>query len=111
MCFVRWTALHNNQRDDGKDLKDPKDTKRPEQPVSGPGVGGRLGTTGGTLLTQYLMKEKGMIKVRPCGSRGSQPLPLPSIRVSLHARDELFHTAYLAPSHALLYIYTQADAP
>ncbi|KAF2536820.1 hypothetical protein F2Q68_00019336 [Brassica cretica] len=30
--------------------------------MSGPGHGGRVGTTGRSLLTQYLLKQGGMIK-------------------------------------------------
>ncbi|KAL2632458.1 hypothetical protein R1flu_017144 [Riccia fluitans] len=41
---------------------DPVKSKRPDLPVTGPGFGGRVGTTKGSLLTQYLMKEGGMIK-------------------------------------------------
>ncbi|CAK9191290.1 unnamed protein product [Sphagnum jensenii] len=41
---------------------DPKKSKRPDLPVTGPGFGGRVGTTKGSLLTQYLMREGGMIK-------------------------------------------------
>ncbi len=35
---------------------DPKKSKRPDLPVTGPGFGGRVGTTKGSLLTQYLMR-------------------------------------------------------
>ncbi|KAF1881401.1 hypothetical protein Lal_00023437 [Lupinus albus] len=35
---------------------------KPELPMTGPGFGGRVGTTQGSLLTQYLMKQGGMIK-------------------------------------------------
>ncbi|KAJ8747230.1 hypothetical protein K2173_017310 [Erythroxylum novogranatense] len=35
---------------------------KPELPITGPGHGGRLGTSNGSLLTQYLLKQGGMIK-------------------------------------------------
>ncbi|KAJ3682416.1 hypothetical protein LUZ60_014989 [Juncus effusus] len=44
-----------------KMLKDPLKSHKPEQPVSGPGFGGKIGTTKGSLLTQYLMKEGGLL--------------------------------------------------
>ncbi|KAK3240584.1 hypothetical protein CYMTET_49585 [Cymbomonas tetramitiformis] len=37
-------------------------TKLPELPTQGPGCGGRVGTTGKTMLTQYLLKEQGLVK-------------------------------------------------
>ncbi|KAF2575960.1 hypothetical protein F2Q70_00001141 [Brassica cretica] len=40
----------------------PEPTHKPELPMSGPGHGGRVGTTGRSLLTQYLLKQGGMIK-------------------------------------------------
>ncbi|XP_062205671.1 uncharacterized protein LOC133907616 [Phragmites australis] len=43
-------------------LKDPLKSHKPEAPVNGPGYGGRVGTTKGSLLTQYLLKEGGLIK-------------------------------------------------
>lgn len=43
-------------------LKDPFKSHKPEVPVNGPGHGGRVGTTKGSLLTQYLLKQGGMIK-------------------------------------------------
>ncbi|KAG0619396.1 hypothetical protein M758_4G136700 [Ceratodon purpureus] len=45
-----------------KARSDPVKSKRPDLPMSGPGFGGRVGTTKGSLLTQYLMREGGMIK-------------------------------------------------
>jgi hypothetical protein len=88
--------MKRKQRDDGKDMKDPKVTKRPEQPLSGPGVGGRLGTTGGTLLTQYLMKEKGMIKVRAL-----PPSLCPSAMLAAWVEDVFFaasrHSTHSSP--------------
>lgn len=39
-----------------KALKDPLKSHKPELPVTGPGFGGRVGTTKGSLLTQYLLK-------------------------------------------------------
>ncbi|URE06374.1 WD domain, G-beta repeat [Musa troglodytarum] len=45
-----------------KALKDPMKSHKPELPVTGPGFGGRVGVTKGSLLTQYLMKQGGLIK-------------------------------------------------
>ncbi|WOL00178.1 WD repeat-containing protein 70 [Canna indica] len=45
-----------------KALKDPMKSHKPECPVDGPGFGGRVGTTKGSLLTQYLLKQGGLIK-------------------------------------------------
>lgn len=45
-----------------KARNDPVKSKRPDLPMSGPGFGGRVGTTKGSLLTQYLMREGGLIK-------------------------------------------------
>lgn len=39
-----------------KALKDPMKSHKPELPVTGPGFGGRVGVTKGSLLTQYLLK-------------------------------------------------------
>lgn len=39
-----------------KARSDPVKSKRPDLPMSGPGFGGRVGTTKGSLLTQYLMR-------------------------------------------------------
>lgn len=41
-----------------KARSDPKKSKRPDLPVTGPGFGGRVGTTKGSLLTQYLMRVR-----------------------------------------------------
>ncbi|RWW07479.1 hypothetical protein GW17_00029141 [Ensete ventricosum] len=41
-----------------KALKDPMKSHKPELPVTGPGFGGRVGVTKGSLLTQYLLKAK-----------------------------------------------------
>lgn len=45
-----------------KILKDPLKSHKPELPMTGPGFGGRVGTTQGSLLTQYLLKQGGLIK-------------------------------------------------
>ncbi|XP_076894818.1 uncharacterized protein LOC143547222 [Bidens hawaiensis] len=45
-----------------KILKDPLKSHKPEAPMNGPGFGGRVGVTKGSLLTQYLLKQGGMIK-------------------------------------------------
>ena len=46
----------SRKRQREKMLKDPVKSHKPEMPVSGPGFGGRVGTTKGSLLTQYLLK-------------------------------------------------------
>lgn len=46
----------SRKRQREKILKDPVKSHKPEAPMTGPGHGGRLGTTKGSLLTQYLMK-------------------------------------------------------
>ncbi|KAM3376472.1 WD repeat-containing protein 70 [Capsicum galapagoense] len=43
-------------------LKDPLKSHKPELPITGPGFGGRVGSTKGSLLTQYLLKQGGLIK-------------------------------------------------
>ncbi|KAJ0254157.1 F112 [Hirschfeldia incana] len=52
----------SRKRQREKTLKDPLKAHKPELPMSGPGHGGRVGTTGSSLLTQYLLKQGGMIK-------------------------------------------------
>ncbi|XP_010264822.1 PREDICTED: WD repeat-containing protein 70 [Nelumbo nucifera] len=52
----------SRKRQREKALKDPIKSHRPELPVTGPGFGGRVGSTKGSLLTQYLLKQGGMIK-------------------------------------------------
>ncbi|OEL27975.1 WD repeat-containing protein 70 [Dichanthelium oligosanthes] len=52
----------SRKRQREKILKDPLKSHKPEAPVNGPGFGGRVGTTKGSLLTQYLLKEGGLIK-------------------------------------------------
>ncbi|XP_008783745.2 WD repeat-containing protein 70 [Phoenix dactylifera] len=52
----------SRKRQREKALKDPMKSHKPELPVTGPGFGGRVGTTKGSLLTQYLMKQGGLIK-------------------------------------------------
>ncbi|KAF8672701.1 hypothetical protein HU200_049397 [Digitaria exilis] len=52
----------SRKRQREKILKDPLKSHKPEAPVNGPGHGGRVGTTKGSLLTQYLLKEGGLIK-------------------------------------------------
>ncbi|XAR58077.1 hypothetical protein NMG60_11026454 [Bertholletia excelsa] len=58
--LFRDQPSRKRQRD--KILKDPLKSHKPECPITGPGHGGRLGTTKGSLLTQYLLKQGGMIK-------------------------------------------------
>ncbi|CAN7047452.1 hypothetical protein IGI04_025479 [Brassica rapa subsp. trilocularis] len=52
----------SRKRQREKTLKDPLKAHKPELPMTGPGHGGRVGTTGSGLLTQYLLKQGGMIK-------------------------------------------------
>jgi len=52
----------SRKRQREKILKDPLKSHKPEAPVNGPGYGGRVGTSKGSLLTQYLLKEGGLIK-------------------------------------------------
>lgn len=52
----------SRKRQREKALKDPMKSHKPELPVTGPGFGGRVGTTKGSLLTQYLLKQGGLIK-------------------------------------------------
>lgn len=68
--FVIQPVIHNphalplfrdqpsRKRQREKALKDPIMSHKPELPVTGPGHGGRVGTTKGSLLTQYLLKVK-----------------------------------------------------
>ncbi|XP_031486084.1 uncharacterized protein LOC116254687 [Nymphaea colorata] len=52
----------SRKRQREKVLKDPMKSHKPDLPVTGPGFGGRVGSTKGSLLTQYLLKEGGLIK-------------------------------------------------
>ncbi|XP_004493837.1 uncharacterized protein [Cicer arietinum] len=52
----------SRKRQREKVLKDPLKSHKPELPMTGPGFGGRVGTSQGSLLTQYLLKKGGMIK-------------------------------------------------
>lgn len=52
----------SRKRQREKILKDPLKAHKPDLPMTGPGFGGRVGTTQGSLLTQYLLKQGGMIK-------------------------------------------------
>ncbi|KAI3742490.1 hypothetical protein L1987_60174 [Smallanthus sonchifolius] len=54
--------LPSRKRQREKILKDPLKSHKPEAPMNGPGFGGRVGVTKGSLLTQYLLKQGGMIK-------------------------------------------------
>uniref|UniRef100_A0A2P2QLC8 Uncharacterized protein n=1 Tax=Rhizophora mucronata TaxID=61149 RepID=A0A2P2QLC8_RHIMU len=58
--LFRDQPSRKRQRD--KILKDPLKSHKPELPITGPGHGGRLGTSNGSLLTQYLLKQGGMMK-------------------------------------------------
>lgn len=46
----------SRKRQREKVLKDPLKSHKPELPITGPGFGGRVGSTKGSLLTQYLLK-------------------------------------------------------
>lgn len=46
----------SRKRQREKILKDPIKSHKPELPMTGPGFGGRVGSTKGSLLTQYLLK-------------------------------------------------------
>lgn len=46
----------SRKRQREKILKDPVKSHKPEIPITGPGHGGRVGTSSGSLLTQYLLK-------------------------------------------------------
>lgn len=46
----------SRKREREKTLKDPVKSHKPELPMTGPGFGGRVGASKGSLLTQYLMK-------------------------------------------------------
>ena len=46
----------SRKRQREKILKDPLKSHKPEAPMNGPGFGGRVGVTKGSLLTQYLLK-------------------------------------------------------
>ncbi|KAH0661136.1 hypothetical protein KY290_027104 [Solanum tuberosum] len=52
----------SRKRQREKELKDPLKSHKPELPITGPGFGGRVGSTKGSLLTQYLLKQGGLIK-------------------------------------------------
>ncbi|ONK70878.1 uncharacterized protein A4U43_C04F2460 [Asparagus officinalis] len=52
----------SRKRQREKALKDPMKSHKPELPMTGPGFGGRVGTTKGSLLTQYLLKQGGLMK-------------------------------------------------
>ena len=46
-----------------RDRKDPVASKRPELPMTGPGHGGRVGASKGSLLTQYLLRVRAVAGV------------------------------------------------
>lgn len=50
----------SKKRQREKELADPVKTRRPDPgtAIAGIGKGGKIGTTGGTLLTQYVLKHK-----------------------------------------------------
>lgn len=59
----------SRKRQREKILKDPAKSHRPELPVTGPGHGGRTGTSSGSLLTQYLLKVSMASTIRRYNSR------------------------------------------
>ncbi|MBA0822337.1 hypothetical protein Goarm_019144, partial [Gossypium armourianum] len=60
VCVAR--APRKKSVDDFEAPLDPVKSHKPELPITGPGHGGRVGSTKGSLLTQYLLKQGGMIK-------------------------------------------------
>jgi hypothetical protein len=56
----------SRKRQREKILKDPLKSHKPEAPVNGPGYGGRVGTTKGSLLTQYLLKVMHILNISMC---------------------------------------------
>eukprot|EP00850_Spirogloea_muscicola_P000386 SM000001S04788 [mRNA] locus=s1:2312983:2316452:+ [translate_table: standard] len=72
--FQARPAIHNphalplfreepgRKRQREKARSDPIKSKRPDLPMEGAGHGGRVGKSKGSLLTQYLLKEGGLIK-------------------------------------------------
>lgn len=56
----------SRKRQREKARSDPMKSKRPDLPVTGPGFGGRVGTTKGSLLTQYLLKVSNMTTLWVC---------------------------------------------
>ncbi|CAI5470294.1 unnamed protein product [Closterium sp. Yama58-4] len=52
----------SRKRQREKARKDPVQSQRPDLPMEGPGHGGRVGQTKGTLLTQYLLRDGGLLK-------------------------------------------------
>eukprot|EP00850_Spirogloea_muscicola_P008358 SM000044S16005 [mRNA] locus=s44:514126:517938:+ [translate_table: standard] len=72
--FQARPAIHNphalplfreepgRKRQREKARSDPIKSKRPDLPVEGAGHGGRVGKSKGSLLTQYLLREGGLIK-------------------------------------------------
>ncbi|CAL1357106.1 unnamed protein product [Linum trigynum] len=52
----------SRKRQREKILKDPLKSHKPDLPMTGPGHGGRIGSSKGSMLTQYLMKKGGMLK-------------------------------------------------
>ncbi|CAI7839805.1 unnamed protein product [Closterium sp. NIES-54] len=64
----------SRKRQREKARKDPVASQRPDLPMEGPGHGGRVGQTKGTLLTQYLLR----VRAAPCPLPPAPcPLPLP----------------------------------
>lgn len=51
----------SRKRQREKMLKDPLKAHKPELPITGPGHGGRVGASKGSLLTQYLLKVTSLL--------------------------------------------------
>ncbi|KAE8685337.1 tetratricopeptide repeat protein 7B-like [Hibiscus syriacus] len=67
LCCLEALMVHSRdqpsrKRQREKIPKDPVKSHKPELPINGPGHGGRVGSTKGSLLTRYLLKQGGMIK-------------------------------------------------
>ena len=56
----------SRKRQREKARSDPLKSMRPDLPMTGPGHGGRVGTTKGSLLTQYLLKVCLIMPVQLC---------------------------------------------
>lgn len=83
----------SRKRQREKARSDPIKSKRPDLPVTGPGFGGRVGTTKGSLLTQYLLKEGGLMKETWMDED-------PREAILKHAEAAAKEPKYIAPAYA-----------
>lgn len=83
----------SRKRQREKARSDPLKSKRPDLPVTGPGFGGRVGTTKGSLLTQYLLKEGGLMKETWMDED-------PREAILRHAEAAAKDPKYIAPAYA-----------